>query len=226
VSPLSTAARQIHACQEVAREERDVALALAQRRQVDGDDIQAKQEVLAECPLGTHGRQVLVRGGDHAHIDHLDLVGAHRTNLSVLQHPQQLGLHGQGHIADLIEEDRALVSDHEVTGAVGDGPGKCPAHVPEELALQQVGRHRGAILGHECPFPAVAPVVDRARRVLLTRAGLPEDQDGHIAGRDLLQQVEDGLHLRARTDHAEAPGQGVSRARGPRHGAQGAPLLA
>ena len=40
--------------EEVLREQRDVVLPLAQRRQVDADDVQAVEEVLAEAPVLDH----------------------------------------------------------------------------------------------------------------------------------------------------------------------------
>ena len=48
-----------------------------------------------------------MRRREHAHID-LDFpVAPDRADLALFQHPQQLGLHAQGHVANFIEEQRA-----------------------------------------------------------------------------------------------------------------------
>jgi hypothetical protein len=54
--------------QEVARQHGDVLAPLAQRRQAQADDVEAVEQVLAEHALAHPLFQVLVRGGDHAHV--------------------------------------------------------------------------------------------------------------------------------------------------------------
>ena len=54
--------------------------------------------------------EIAVGGGDHAHVDG-DFVGAaDRPHTALLQHPQQLDLHGQRHFADLVKKDGSLVA--------------------------------------------------------------------------------------------------------------------
>jgi hypothetical protein len=62
---------------------------------------------------------------------------------------QELRLHLERHVPDLVEEHRPTVRGDEVAVAVGDGAGERAARVPEELALEQMRRHRGAVLGEE-----------------------------------------------------------------------------
>ena len=50
-------------------QQRDVFLAIAQRRQLHRDDVQAVEQVLAKLALGNHFREVAVGGGDDAHVD-------------------------------------------------------------------------------------------------------------------------------------------------------------
>ncbi|HXV20177.1 MAG TPA: hypothetical protein VD811_04180, partial [Desulfuromonadales bacterium] len=77
---------------EGLRQQGDVLLALAQRRQVDGDDAEPVVEVLAEIPLVDLPAQVLVGGGDDAHVGLAGLDAADALELPLLQHPQQLRL--------------------------------------------------------------------------------------------------------------------------------------
>ena len=73
------------------------------------DDVQPVEEVLAELPLRDHLAQVAVRRRDHAHVDGAHgAVGADLLQLAGLEEAQQQPLHAERHLADFVEEDRAL----------------------------------------------------------------------------------------------------------------------
>ncbi len=94
--------------QEVVDQKRNVLAALAQRRHGNRNHAQAVVKILAEGVLGDLLVEIAVGGGDDAHVDG-DLAGtAHRAHAALLQHAQQLDLHGQGHLADFVEKDGAL----------------------------------------------------------------------------------------------------------------------
>ena len=76
--------------EEVLREQRDVVLALAQRRQLDGDDVQPVEEILAEPALLHHLPQVDVGRGDDPHVDLDRLHAAQPHELALLHDAQQL----------------------------------------------------------------------------------------------------------------------------------------
>ncbi len=59
---------------------------------------------------------------------------------ALLQHAQQLGLHRQGDLADLVEKDRAAVRQLEPALALADRAGERSFLVAEQLALQQAIR--------------------------------------------------------------------------------------
>ena len=104
---------------EVIDEHRDVLAPLAQRRNVDRDDVQPVVEILLEPAVGDHLPQVAVGRGDHPHVDLLRALGAERLELALLQHAQQLRLQRRAHRADLVEEDRAAVGQRELALLVG-----------------------------------------------------------------------------------------------------------
>ncbi len=130
--------------EEVLHQQRDVVLALAQRRQVHGDDVQPVVEVLAEAALVDHRAQVDVGRRDDAHVDLDRLDAAEAHELALLDHAQQLGLRLERHVADLVEEDAALVGDLEQALLGRDGAGEGALHVAEQVALEQV---RGQVAG-------------------------------------------------------------------------------
>src|SRR5688500_9292905 len=92
-----------------ANHERRVLAPLAQRRHGDRNDAQAEIELLAEIALFALRLQVLVRRGDDPDVA---LDRSRRTeplHLAFLQHAQHLCLRFGTHVADFVEEDRALV---------------------------------------------------------------------------------------------------------------------
>ena len=74
-----------------------------------GIDIDAMIQILAERALLHQLVEVAMRGHDHAHIHRNGAVAAHALHLPLFQHAQQLGLHHQRHVADLIQKQRAVV---------------------------------------------------------------------------------------------------------------------
>jgi hypothetical protein len=125
--------------QEMAREHGHVLAPLAQRRQAQADDVEAVEQVFAEHAVAHALLQVLVRGGDHAHIG-LDGSGcaADAVELPVGQHAQQARLQVEGHVADFVEEQRAALGLLEAAAALRLRAGEGAALVAEQLAFQQV----------------------------------------------------------------------------------------
>ncbi len=107
-------------------------LRCAQRRQVDGDDVQPVEQVIAELAFLDLLPQIDVGGGDDAHV-HLHFADAAEVHeLAVLQDAQNLGLRIEPHRADLVEEQRAPVGHFEQALLAGDGAGKGALHVAEQ----------------------------------------------------------------------------------------------
>ena len=73
------------------------------------DDREAVVEVLAEAAGARLGGEIAVRAGDDAHVDLLDAARADRLDLALLERAQQLGLHAERELADLVEDQRAAV---------------------------------------------------------------------------------------------------------------------
>ena len=91
--------------------------ALAQRRQPHRHDIQAEEQILAEQALLDQQAQILVGGGDDAHVGLDRRAAADRRVFALLQHAQQPRLRLHRHVADLVEEQRAALGLLEAAGA-------------------------------------------------------------------------------------------------------------
>ena len=140
--------------------------------------------------------EVLVGGGDDAHVHGDGGRPAHRLDLLLLQDAQHLGLRLQGHVADLVEEQRAAVRELELPLLGRERAREGAARVAEELALDQLLGNGRAVDLHEGAGGAEAQVVDVPRDELLARAVLAEDQHAPVGGSGLrdvgAQRVEDG----------------------------------
>ena len=114
-----------------------------------------------------------MRGGDDAHIDGNALRAAEPVDLTFLEHAQQLDLHFWRQVADLVEEDGRVVRQFEPPDLARDGAGERAFLAPEQLALDERGRNRGAVHAHHRPAASRAPVVDLRCEDLFSRAGFP-----------------------------------------------------
>ena len=105
-------------------ERRNVFLVLAQRRNIDGDHVEAVVEILAERAFFERGAQVAVGGGDQADIHFERFRAAEPLEFALLQDAQQLHLDGGRHVADFVEEQRAFVGQLEFSGLARSGAGE------------------------------------------------------------------------------------------------------
>ena len=129
----------------VVRQRHDVVLALAQRRHLDRDDVEAVVQVLAELARLHHRRQVAVGRGDQPHVDAQRARAAQPLELVLLQHAQDLRLRARAHVADFVEEQRAAVGLFEAADALLVGAGERALLVSEQLGLEQVLLQRRAV---------------------------------------------------------------------------------
>ena len=170
---------------------------------MERDHRQPEVEILAEAP----GRQlvslqVLVRRRQHPDVDIDRIAAAHPLEPLLFEHAQDLGLRGERHVGDLVEEQRAPVGLFEASPAVAGRSGEGALHVPEEFALDQFLRDRGAVHLHEGPAAAPRQAVHAAGDQLLAGPVLAGDQDPALGpGR----QIEVAAQLAHRLGVADQP---------------------
>jgi hypothetical protein len=117
-----------------AGKHRDVLGALAHRGHPQFEHVEAVEQVLPECPGGNHRGQILVAGAHDAHIHAVFLAGADLAHAAFLQRAQQLHLHRQRQVRDLIEQQRAAIGGLEEPAALGVGPSKGALTWPKNSA--------------------------------------------------------------------------------------------
>ena len=127
---------------------------------------------------------------EHADVDVVDPIAAHRAHIAELQHAQQLGLQAEGHVADLVEQQRAAVGLGEETLPGLNRAREAPLRVAEDLALEQLVGNGGRVDCDERPGRPRAARMDRSRDELLANARLAGDEDG---GGGACDEVDLGL---------------------------------
>jgi hypothetical protein len=101
----------------------------------------------------------------------------------------ETGLYREGHVADLVEQDRAAVRLDEEAGTVGVRARERAAQVAEELRLEQAFRQRDAVDRDVRALRAGARVVDRAGDELLARAVSPRISTDVLSGATRAMEV-------------------------------------
>src|SRR5262249_25383479 len=85
----------------------------------------------------------------HPHVDGNFLAPTQPLDAPLLQEAQQLCLQGERQVADLVEEQRALVRDFDLAWRLLGCASERALFIPEQLALEQILRDRRAIDGNE-----------------------------------------------------------------------------
>jgi len=125
-----------------------------------------------------------------------------------LEDAEHLGLGAERHVADLVEEERALVAALEFAHVGPVRARERPALVAEQLALEERLGDGRAVDGHEGLLHALAVVVDGAGHQFLTGAALAGDEHGDVLARHLPDQLEHLLDLAVVADDLHAAGRG------------------
>src|SRR4051812_44518790 len=145
------------------REQGNVVLALSKRRKVYRDDVEAVEQVFAEEAFVDRLAGVAVRRRQHANVNGDFVRRAESANLSVFEHAQELRLQRDGHLRDLVEEERAAVRNLEAAEAARRRARERAALVAEQLRLHQRLRNRRAVYRDEARVLARAQIMNRAR---------------------------------------------------------------
>jgi hypothetical protein len=164
--------------------------ALAERRELEADHVEAVEQILTEEPFGDEIIEVAVGGRDHPDV-HVDgAVLSERGDLLLLEGAEQLRLEAEGHLSDLVEEEGAAVGRLKATHALLRRARVGATAVTEELALHEGLGDGGTVHRDEGARSASARAVDGPRDQLLAGPGLAMDEDGAVARGDALEHRE------------------------------------
>ncbi len=205
--------------QEPLREPHDVVAALAQRRQVNVDRVQAIQQIRAEAPRRDLAVDVGVRRREHAHVDALRARRAEPLELAVLRARAagapccatgMFAISSRNSVPPSASSKRPTRSFFASVNAPLTWPNISLSNtVSARLPMLTVTRLRSR-RGER--------VVNQPRDEPLAAAALARDQHVRIRRRDALDRLEHGLHRRRFGDQRvaaalELPVLGLERAR-------------
>src|SRR2546428_100258 len=163
------------AVQEMVHKGRNVFFAIPQGWQINGDDVDAVEKIFAERTFSDEPAQTAVCRRDDTHVHANGVLPTHRAELALLEGPQELALHADAHVADLVEQESSAVRQLENALAVPVCAREGATHVPEQLRFKQALGERRAILREEPARLAARLLVDGPRDQLLPGAALPLD---------------------------------------------------
>ena len=161
--------------QQVPGQQQDVVAPFMQGRERQLGHIEAVVQVLPETPLGHGLPQIHIGGRDDLDVHGHGPGAAHAQDFPLLEHAQQLGLIGQGHVRQLVQEERPARSLFHQAAAGADAGGHTFFDA-EHLAFEQGIRDGRAVDGHKGGIAPGGVVVDGLGEDLLARAGRPQDQ--------------------------------------------------
>ena len=116
---------------------------------VQPDDVQAVVEVFAEPALLDQLLEIRVGGGDDADVDVNGLASPSGLISPDSRKRSSLGCRSRLELADLVEEQRAVLGGADEAGVVAVGAGERAAAVAEQLAFEHLARDGGAVERHE-----------------------------------------------------------------------------
>jgi hypothetical protein len=97
---------------------------LPQCRHAQFNDVKAVIEIMTELARLDTFTQLLMGRTDQAHVDRIFLSRSDLAHLLLLDRAQQLDLHGQRQVGDLVEEQRAAMRRLKETIAIAVGTGE------------------------------------------------------------------------------------------------------
>ena len=180
--------------QERGHEQGNILTPLAKRRDFDPGHAYAVEQIGAEIPLLHLLAQIAVCGRQHAHVDFSRLRFAEPGDFSFLQDSEEVRLHVQGNVSNLVEKERPFLGGFEHSLVIGNRSCERPPPMSEELARQQRIREAGAVHGEERPLRPGARFVNGACHELLARSRLTFHQYGRVHGGHVPYELVEGAH--------------------------------
>src|SRR5271168_5046452 len=185
---------------EVSHQQRDVFFAFAQRRQRNREDVQPIVEIGTELALLDHRFQILIGGGNDAHIHAHRASSSESFELLLLEDAEQFGLEFKWQVADFVEQEGTAIRVLKASRSLAHGSGERTSFMPEKLALDQARWNRRAVDRYETVISTRAGVVNRLGDDLLTGSRFSMNENGAIHGRDHAHLFQDSLEASARSN--------------------------
>ncbi len=172
--------------------------ARAQGRQRQNIERKAIQQIFTEFSGGSRDGKIEIGGCNDTDRHGYGFIAAETFKLAVLDHAQNLFLHRQTCIADLIQEQRAAVGHFKAAQTALAGTRESAGLDAEKFSLQKCFRKGRTIEFDDGTGPAAREKVHAGRRELFAGSALADDQHRPVQGRHpgkMIQMREKGRGL-------------------------------
>jgi len=194
------------ASHKMSSQQRQVSIAFEQAGGLELDHRKAIEKIFAELLGGDHGAEIAMRRGDHADVDLTGLQRTEALDLLILQGAEQFALRRQGHVANFVEKEGAVVGVLKQADLILGRPGKGTFDVAEQLAFKQRFDEGRTVQRNERTLGARAEVMQGFGDQLLTGSGLPGHEDSSVVRRHALNLRIEMPHGRTVAHHAGEDG--------------------
>ena len=191
--------RRLNCCAEIFDEVGNVVAAVAQRRQRDGDHVDAVEKIGAKTAAGDFLMQQAIGGADDASVHAPFFVIADAREMAVLQDVQQLRLQAGIDLGNFVEEQRSALRHFHAAGLGGVRAGERALLKSEQLAFDQRCRNRRTIHLDKGTLTPRRALVDKARQNFLSGAAFTQNQYGNVETGGALDALPNCLHGLRRT---------------------------
>ena len=196
--------------EEMVRQERNVLLALPERRQGDRHHPKPVEQIAPQDPALDRLLRIPVGRGDEPDIDlGVGRLGPDPADHAVLDHPEQLGLEGERHFGQLVQKQGAPVGGFQEPGLVAIGPGEGALAMTEHLGLEQGLGKRGAVDRHHELLRPPAMLVNELGEDFLSGSAFAADEHAGVGGSHLPRQLNRFAKQGRDPDQGERPAGGV-----------------
>ncbi len=154
-------------------EEGNIFSSLPKRRQFDIDHLQSIVQVFAKSPLVDHLFHVPVRCRDDPHINGVGIRIPQRSNLSLLDHPEQFRLEHRRHFGDLVQEKCPFIGFKNQSLLICFRIGEGSSFIAEQLTLKERFRNGCTIDRDEGALFSDTGIMDRLWRPTPCRSRFP-----------------------------------------------------
>src|SRR5208337_801948 len=186
----------------------NVGAPLAQRRERNGDDVEAEIEILAEGSFFVFGFEVAVGGGHDADVHSNLLIAAHGADFFLLEKAQELGLHFERKFADLVEKNGSGIGRLQQARLGTKSAGESTFFVAEQFAFDEGGDERSAIDGNKGEVGHASVKVKGASHQFFAGSALAGNQDWGAGVFEAGDEAQDVLNAGGIADDAVDGGLG------------------
>src|SRR3984957_9760310 len=167
---------------------------------MDREDVQPVIEILAKQPRTRPIREIAIGRRNNAYVDLHRALGADGIDLSFLQRAQQLDLHVEAKLADLVEEQGSSISFLELAKMFVGRARERAFLMTEQNRFDEILGNGAAVHGDEGPPCAFGRTLDGAGDHLLADARFSFDENRNVRLRRPPAEADDLMHLAADTD--------------------------